>query len=180
MAQIVPHKKPVEFIYRSGFTLQTLGFLALALSTDAAKLDPVASIAGYVLIDIGVLLSGWLLQVYMREVRLIILISALVGVATQMLGVAIRIGYLIPFGLGVTFIGSAGLGGKEAYCFQLNEGWYLMPALGLLALSLIVQQTVGHPLFISKVMLIIVLAIQSSFTIRKYRMPYLAECASDS
>jgi uncharacterized integral membrane protein len=176
MAQIVPHKKPVEFIYRTGFTLQTLGFLALSLSADAARLDTLSSITGYALIDIGVLLSGWLLQVYMQEIRIIILISVLVGIAAQMFGAAVRIGYLIPLGLGVTFIGSAGLGGKEAYCFRLNEGWYLMPVLGLLALSLIVQQAVGYPLFITRVMLIVALAIQFSFTVRKYKMPYLAEC----
>lgn len=178
MAQIKPHTRPVEFIYRSGYTLQALGLTALLLSADASRLESASSIVGYLLISAGVLISGWLLQVYMREVRLIVLTAALIGCLLQVIGAAGGAGYLVPLGLGFVFVGSCGLGGKEAYCFRFQEGWYLMPVLALLTLALFIQNLAQHPLPMTTILLALATALQFSFTLRKYRMPYLGKCGN--
>jgi uncharacterized integral membrane protein len=176
MAQIKPHSKPVELIYRSGFTLQALGLSALVLSPDAARLDSAWSLAGCLLISAGVLVSGWLLQVYMAEIRLIILVSAVTGCVLQAVGATNGPDYLVPLGLGFVFVGSCGLGGKEAYCFRFQEGWYLMPVLAMLTVSLLLQNAAGRPLTVTLILLIAAAALQISFAIRKYKMPFYGKC----
>jgi uncharacterized integral membrane protein len=176
MAELKPHSKPVEFIYRSGFPLQGLGLLALLLAPDAARLDSVWSAAGYLLIGTGVLLSGWLLQVYMPEVRLIVLGGAVTGCLLIVAAAFTGPEYLAPLGLGFVFVGSCGLGGKEAYCFRLKEGWYLMPVLVMLAVALLLQSAAGSPLVVTTILLALAAALQFSFSIRKYRMSYYGKC----
>ncbi|MBE0465793.1 MAG: hypothetical protein IBX71_01030 [Candidatus Desulforudis sp.] len=179
MAQITPHSRPVELAYRSGFTLQALGLLALVISPDASRLDSAWSVIGYVLISAGVLISGWLLQVYMPEVRLIVLAGAVIGCLLQAAGAMGAGGYLIPLGLGFVFVGSCGLVGKEAYCFRFREGWYLMPVLALLTVALLVQNTLDHPMPVTSVLLILATALLFSFTIRKYKMPFYGKCGGN-
>ncbi len=178
MAGLKPHRRPVEIVYRSGYVLQTLGLLALFLARDSSRLDSIASVAGYFLITAGVLVSGWLLQVYMREVKVIVLAAAAAGVALQVTGIATGATHLIPLGLGFIFVGSCGLVGKEAYCFRFKEGWWLMPVLAVLTLALYIQHGAGHPTLAVLIATAIALALFASFTIRKFKMPYYGGCGS--
>ncbi|MBE0467264.1 MAG: hypothetical protein IBX71_08615 [Candidatus Desulforudis sp.] len=146
MARIKPHTRPVELLYRSGFAVQALGLSALVLSPDASRLNSAWSLAGCLLISAGVLVSGWLLQVYTPEVRLIILVSAAAGYVLQAAGTVSGPDYLVPLGLGFVFVGACGLVGKEAYCFRFREGWYLMPVLAVTTVSLLFQNAADHPL----------------------------------
>jgi uncharacterized integral membrane protein len=179
MAQIKPHKKSTELIYRSGFTLQALGLLVLLFAPDASRLDSVWSITGYLLINAGVLISSWLLQVYMPEVRLIVLFSAVTGCLLQVVGMVSAIDYLVPLGLGFVFVGTCGLVGKEAYCFRFKEGWYLMPVLAMLTVSLLLQSAARHSLPTTIILLALATALLLSFTFRKYKMSYYGGCGTD-
>jgi len=179
VAGMKTHRRPVEIVYRSGYVLQTLGVLALFLAYDSARLDSILSVAGYFLIAAGVLISGWLLQVYMREVRIIVLVAAVAGIALQITGVVTGATHLVPLGLGFVFVGSCGLVGKEAYCFRFKEGWWLMPVLAVLTLALYIQHTVGHPTLAVQIVSAIALALFASFTIRKFKMPYYGGCGSE-
>lgn len=183
--QITPHRKSTEFLYRTGFGMQALGLAALLFSQN-----PLWCAAGYTLINFGVLLSGWLLQVYIREIRVFILavtvigcliqVAGIAGVATVMLatGELSPIKYLIPIGLGFVFAGACGIAGKEAFCYRFQEGWYLMPVLALVIIAFLVQYATGFTLA-SQVTLAVALALQLSLTVRKFRLPYAAACRSE-
>lgn len=148
--QITPHSKPAEFLYRTGFGLQALGLAALLFSQN-----PLWCAAGYTLINAGVLLSGWLLQVYIREIRAFVLMVTVIGCLLQVAGIA----------------------GKEAFCYRFREGWYLMPVLALVIIAFLVQYATDFTLA-SQVSLAVALALQLSLTVRKFRMPYAAACRS--
>lgn len=170
------HSKPVEVLYRSGYLVQTLGFIVLLISPSPSKLTSVFTFAGVALIDVGILISGILLQVYNPKIKRIVLVSIVAGIIIQKAGFLFGIPVLVPLGLGVAFIGAAGLGGKEAYCFALKEGWLMTPILAVLALLLITNIFITSLVLFIKAVLIITVLDYLSFSIRKLRKPYLGVC----
>jgi uncharacterized integral membrane protein len=176
MAKMPPHSKPIEFIYRSGYPLQALGFLVLLASSNPSSFKFAATIVGYILIDAGILISAILLQVYMARIKHIVLSGLIVGIILQLAGVFSGISFFIPLGLGVAFIGAAGLGGKEAYCFSLKEGYLMTPILAVLAILLVLQVFLPYIVIFVRLVVLVTVLNHLSFSIRKYRKPYLGGC----
>ncbi|MBE0467806.1 MAG: hypothetical protein IBX71_11375 [Candidatus Desulforudis sp.] len=180
--ELTPHPKPVEFAYRTGFALQTLGYLMLLISQG-----PLWCATGYTLLNAGVLLSGWLLQVYMSEIRTFVLVAAITGCLLQLTGIfgVLIVGaiwdikYLIPIGLGFVLAGALGIAGKEAFCYRLREGWYLMPVLPLMIAAFLVQYATGFAPA-SQVLIAAAFGLQLSFTVRKFKMPFAAACRTNN
>jgi uncharacterized integral membrane protein len=116
-----------DISYRAGLVLQALGAGVLAVLYPMAS--PFYS-TGIMLFDLGVLLSALYLLVWMTWVRKIILGAVLIGIPVQIIGLQIvpplYAGTVILIGIGLVCIGSAGMAGKEAYCFGYREGWVLM------------------------------------------------------
>jgi len=122
-----------DISYRAGLVLQALGAGVLAVLYPMAS--PFYS-TGIMLFDLGVLLSALYLLVWMTWVRKIILGAVLIGIPVQIIGLQIvpplYAGTVILIGIGLVCIGSAGMAGKEAYCFGYREGWVLMWTLPVL------------------------------------------------
>jgi uncharacterized integral membrane protein len=176
MAKMAPHSKPVEVLYRTGYLIQIFGFIFLFAAYQFVKLNLFFSIIGYVCVNLGIFISALLIQVYMRQIKQIIFAGLFVGILLQIIGLFSGIQVLVPLGLGFTFIAAAGLGGKEAYCFAINEGWLMTLVLSVLAMVLIINSYEAlSPLFI-KLILAITVIDYLSFTIKKYRKPYLGSC----
>ena len=116
-----------DISYRSGLVLQVLGAAVLAV------LYPLASpfyTAGIMLFEIGVLLSAIYLLVWMSWVKKFILGLVLIGLMLQVAGYFVApeqyAGPVLIAGIGFVCAGTAGMVGKEAYCFGYREGWLLM------------------------------------------------------
>jgi uncharacterized integral membrane protein len=116
-----------DISYRTGLVLQVLGAAVLAV------LYPLASpfyTAGIMLFEIGVLLSAIYLLVWTSWVKRIILGSVLIGLMLQVAGYFVApeqyAGSVLVAGIGFVCAGTAGMVGKEAYCFGYREGWLLM------------------------------------------------------
>ena len=176
MAKMPPHSKPVEFLYRSGYAVQAVGFLVLLASANPSSFNLILTIAGYALIDLGIFISGILLQVYDRRVKIIILSAYFIGLALQKIGFLAGLWWLGPLGLGIAFIAAAGLGGKEAYCFAINEGWLMTPLLAILAITLFVHGFKPMPLIFLRLIIAVVALDYVSFSIKKFRKPFLSGC----
>jgi len=116
-----------DISYRTGLVLQVLGAAVLAV------LYPLASpfyTTGIMLFEIGVLLSAIYLLVWMSWVKKIILGLVLIGLMLQVAGYFVApeqyAGPVLIAGIGFVCAGTAGMVGKEAYCFGYREGWLLM------------------------------------------------------
>ncbi len=119
--------------------------------------------------DAGVLGSALTILIWDRKVKRIIVTSAVVGIVVQLLALFLPLsGFLLPLGAGITAIGAAGISGKEAHCFAIREGWWLIPVYAFTALTFLFQ------LFAAGRLLLAVTAIlATSFTVRKLLLPLI-------
>ncbi len=113
--------------YRTGLVLQVVGAAVLAV---LYPLENPFYTAGIMLFELGVLLSAVYLLVWMPWVKKIILGAVLFGLVLQVVAYLVGpeqyAGSAIIAGIGFVCAGSAGMVGKEAYCFGYREGWLLM------------------------------------------------------
>lgn len=128
--------KEQRTLYRAGIVLQVLGAAALAVLYPLES--PFYSV-GIMVFEAGALLSAVFLPVWISWLRKLLLGSILIGIALQVVGIFIAPPQdaiaVILGGIGFVCLGTAGMAGKEAYCFGYREGWMLMwlyPALVLL------------------------------------------------
>ncbi len=119
--------------------------------------------------DAGVVGSALTILIWDRNVKRIIVGSAVAGVAVQLLALVLPLSqFLLPLGAGITAIGAAGISGKEAHCFAIREGWWLIPFYALTALTFLFQ------IWIPGEWLLAVTAIlATSFTVRKLLLPLI-------
>jgi uncharacterized integral membrane protein len=115
-----------DISYRAGLILQSLGAAVVAV---LYPLENPFYTAGIMIFEAGVLASAIYLLVWMTWVKKVILGSVVTGIALQALGFCApeqHAGTVIIAGIGLVCAGSAGMAGKEAYCFGYREGWMLM------------------------------------------------------
>jgi uncharacterized integral membrane protein len=116
-----------DIYYRSGLVLQVLGAAILAVLYPLRS--PFYSV-GIMLFQLGVLLSGIYLLVWMSWIKKMVLGAVLTGIPLQVYGALYAppefAGAVILTGIGLVCVGAAGIAGKEAYCFAYREGWILM------------------------------------------------------
>lgn len=157
--------------YRTGLVLQTLGAGLLAV---LYPLESPFYTAGIMLFELGVLLSAVFLRVWIKQIKTVILLSVMAGLAFQIFGVlfapAEYAAEMIIGGIGLVCIGSSGIVGKEAYCFGYQEGWLLtligFPVMTMVNLFLR-EEIVFNALGFSAVFLLLL-----SFTGRKLKQPF--------
>jgi len=166
-----------DISYRTGLVLQVLGAGALAVLYPLAS--PFYS-AGIMLFDLGVLLSAVHLLVWMSWIKKIILGSVLIGIPLQVIGLQMAppeyAGSVILIGIGLVCVGSAGMVGKEAYCFAYREGWVLLWSYPVVIIVNLVarENRVINSLAFSAVFLLLL-----SLTGKKLKQPLLSKCTTD-
>jgi uncharacterized integral membrane protein len=166
-----------DISYRTGLVLQVLGAGLLAVFYPMGS--PFYS-AGIMLFDLGALLSGIYLLVWMSWVKKIILGSIIIGVPLQVLGLVLAppqyAGTVILAGIGLVCVGAAGIAGKEAYCFAYREGWILMWLFPVLIIVNLVarENRVFNALGFSAIFLMLL-----SLTGKKLKQPLLSKCTTD-
>lgn len=174
----ISYSRKHDAAYRSGMVLQALGAAVLAV---LYPLESPFYSAGIMLFELGVLLSGMFLLVWISWIKKLLLGSILIGIPLQLFGLlAAPPEHAIPFifaGIGFVCVGAAGIVGKEAYCFGYREGWALMWLYPLLVIITIVghEQRIVHSLAFSCHFLLYL-----SLVGKKLRQPLLASCASNA
>ncbi len=115
-----------DISYRTGLVMQVLGAAILAV---LYPLENPFYTVGIMVFEAGVFLSAICLLVWMRPVKIFILVAVIVGLALEVAGAFFTpehyAGSVIIVGIGFVCIGAAGMVGKEAYCFGYREGWLL-------------------------------------------------------
>ena len=162
--------------YRAGMVLQVLGAGSIAV------LYPIGSpfySAGIMVFELGVLLSGIYLLVWISWIRKLLLGAVLAGIPLQVVGLLYAppqyAGSVIIAGIGLVCVGAAGMAGKEAYCFAWREGWVLMwsfPAVVIVNL-LLKENRIFNSLAFSAIFLLLL-----SLTGKKLRQPLLTRCGT--
>lgn len=174
----LPYGRKHDIAYRSGIVLQMFGAALLAILYPMGS--PFYS-AGIMLFELGALLSGVFLLVWIGWIKKIILGAILFGIAFQIIGLLIAppqyaIGFIFA-GIGAVCAGAAGIVGKEAYCFGYREGWILMwlyPVFILITAVGREHKAVNSLAFAVHFLLFLSLAG------KKLRQPLLAACASSA
>jgi uncharacterized integral membrane protein len=163
--------------YRAGLVLQVLGAGVLAVLYPMAS--PFYS-AGIILFDLGVLFSAVFLLVWISWVKKIILGAVLIGILLQALGLFAAppqyAGTIILIGIGLVCVSSAGMVGKEAYCFGYREGWVLMWTFPvLIVVNLVARENrIFNALGFSATFLLLL-----SLVGKKLKQPLLSKCTID-
>ena len=166
-----------DISYRAGLIAQMLGAAVLAVLYPLES--PFYSI-GIMLFNVGALLSGIYLLVWMSWIKKIILGSILIGIPLQVWGglyapeqYAVRV---IIVGIGLVCIGAGGMVGKEAYCFAYREGWMLLWLYPILILANLMgkEHHIFNALGFSVVFLLLL-----SLVGKKLKQPLLSKCTTD-
>lgn len=121
----ISYRRRHDISYRTGLVLQVLGAAVLAVLYPWGS--PFFS-AGIMLFELGALISGISLLVWISWVKKIILGAILAGILFQVIGLSAPAEYagtMLLWGIGLVCVGAAGMAGKEAYCFAYREGWIL-------------------------------------------------------
>jgi len=165
-----------DISYRAGLVVQVLGAAVLAVLYPLAS--PFYSI-GIMLFNIGALLSGIYLLVWMSWVKKIILGSILIGIPLQIIGLygpPQYSGTIVLLGIGLVCVGAGGMVGKEAYCFAYREGWMLMWLYPILLLANLMgkEHRVFNALGFSAAFLLLL-----SLTGKKLKQPLLSPCSTN-
>jgi uncharacterized integral membrane protein len=165
-----------DISYRTGLVMQVFGSALLAV------LYPLGSpfyTVGVLVFEAGVLLSALHLLVWMSWIKRIVVAFVLAGIALQVFGLyALEeyAGSIIIGGIGIVCIASAGMAGKEAYCFKYREGWLLM-LLGFPIMVLVnllgKENHVLNSIGFSMLFLLLL-----SLTGRKLKEPLLPKCSA--
>lgn len=158
--------------YRAGLLIQVLGAGILAALYPIGH--PMYTI-GIMVFELGALVSGITLRVWITWIRKVILGAIVAGILVQILGL-----YFAPAehaltvtfaGIGLICIGAAGMAGKEAYCFAFREGWILMwlyPFMVFMNLLGIMHQVLNAMAFSIHFLLLLSLAG------KKFKQPLLS------
>ena len=168
-----------DISYRTGLVLQVLGAGVLAV---LYPLENPFYTMGIMLFEIGVLLSAVYLLVWMAWVKKIILGSVVFGLVLQVAGYFAApeqyAGSVMIAGIGLVCVGSAGMAGKEAYCFGYREGWMLMmfgfPVM-VLANLMGKEHHIFNSLGFSAIFLLLLF-----LTGKKLRQPLLSPCPTNA
>ena len=171
----ITYRRRHDISYRAGLILQVLGAAVLAVLYPLE--DPFYSI-GIMLFNVGALLSGVYLLVWMSWIKKIILGSILIGIPLQIVGLYAPPQYsgaIILAGIGLVCIGAGGMVGKEAYCFAYREGWMLLWLYPILILANLMdkEHRVFNSLGFSAVFLLLL-----SLTGKKLKQPLLSKCTT--
>jgi uncharacterized integral membrane protein len=165
-----------DISYRAGLVTQVFGSALLAV---LYPLDSPFYTVGVLIFETGVLLSALYLLVWMPWIKIIVLAFVFVGIALQVFGLyALEeyAGSIIIGGIGIVCTASAGMAGKEAYCFKYREGWLLMllgfPSM-VLANLLCKESRVFNSIGFSLLFLLLL-----SLTGRKLKEPLLPKCSA--
>ena len=163
-----------ELAYRSGYVLQLPGY-ALVISylylKDFLPEPNQMLISAYLFLALGVLISGVFLKVRSLIVRPFILAASLTGLVILIAGIAQGSEWTMTLGLAFSLAGAAGLAAKEANCFNLMEGWLLLPAYLSLAGVSVWSQWGGQPILTDKLIWIACFVLCLSLTLRKLAKP---------
>jgi len=172
------YRRRHDISYRAGLVTQVLGAAVLAV---LYPLESPFYTLGIMLFNVGALMAGIYLLVWMSWVKKIILGSILIGIPLQVLGwmyapeqYAVSV---ILIGIGLVCVGAGGMVGKEAYCFAYREGWILLWLYPILVLANLFGMS--HPVFnamgFSAAFLLLL-----SLTGKKLRQPLLSICTTNN
>ncbi len=167
-----------DISYRVGLVLQVFGLAALAV---LYPLESPFYTAGIMLFELGVLLSGIYLLVWMHQVKTVILSSIILGLGMQLAGSFLAseeyAGPVLIAGIGFVCGGASGMVGKEAYCFGYREGWLLamfgfpvMVLMNLLVKESIIFNSIGFS---------ILFLLLLSLTGKKLKQPLLSKYSTN-
>ena len=157
--------------------MQVLGAAVLAVLYPMA--NPFYSV-GIMLFNVGALLSGIYLLVWISWIKRIILGSILIGIPLQVWGglyapeqYAVRV---IIVGIGLVCVGAGGMVGKEAYCFAYREGWMLLWLYPVLIIANLFEKEhhIFNALGFSAVFLLLL-----SLVGKKLKQPLLSPCSTN-
>lgn len=171
-AEYYPEK--FDKIYRFGYILQIFGILLdlFSMAQYAVNIPLIAPLnLGLWLFTAGVLLSAWFLLVWDIRVKIITVSAAWFGLSVWATGYLLQspeYSIIWPFGFGLVGISAAGLTGKEAYCFQITEGWLLLglyPIITFLWFIVSLGYMTAQPIFV--VLKGVWLLLMISFTVKK-------------
>ncbi len=141
LASVISYGRRQDLSYRSGMVLQVVGAGILAVLYPMG--NPFYS-AGIMVFDLGVLLSGIFLLVWMSLIKRFVLGAILVGIPLQIAGLYAPpeyAGTIIITGIGLVCAAAAAMAGKEAYCFGWREGRILKWSLpAVVVLNLIARE----------------------------------------
>ncbi len=173
----IKYGKRHDISYRTGFVMQVLGTGILAV---LYPLESPFYTAGIMIFDVGTVLAGVFLLVWMSWIKKVILGSVIIGIALQLAGYHFapehQAGSIIITGIGFVCVGAAGMAGKEAYCFAYREGWMLMWLYPLVVLV----NLFGKEILIFNAPAFSALFVLNLFlTGKKLRQPLLASCVSN-
>lgn len=159
-------------LYRIGFVVQMLGMCGLAV------LYPINNpfyTAGIMLFELGVLLSGIYLLVWISWIKKIILNSAVFGILLQIAAYNLAPEqYAVPImisGVGFVCVAAAVIVGKEAFCCGYREGWML---IWLYPIAILINLSVGEIRVFNSVLFASMFLLHLSLSIRIFRHPLLA------
>ena len=123
----IPSGKRQDIFYFAGMVLQVFGAAVLAVLYPMGS--PFYS-AGIMLFEAGALLSAVFLLIWISWLKKLLLGSILIGIALQATGLFFaqpqHAAAVILGGICLVCMGTAGMAGKEAYCYGWREGWILM------------------------------------------------------
>jgi hypothetical protein len=162
--------------FRGALALQAAGLFLMFASQG-----PLWCASGYTLVNLGVLVSGWLLPAPLRPLRTPVLGLAVAGCVLQLTtvtwvpltGEITNVKYLIPAGLALVFAGACTVAAGIARRHRLPEARLLPPVLALLIISILYLYATGAAAP-ARVMLALALVVQLSLTVRNYHIPYTA------
>lgn len=134
---------------------------------------------GIMIFELGALIAGFNLIVWITWVKKIILGAIITGLFVQVIGLyfvaaenALTVALL---GIGLVCFGTAGIAGKEAYCFALREGWVLMWLYPLVALMNLLGKM---PRMFNAIMFSLHFLLLVSLVSRKMKQPLLSSSST--
>ncbi|MDH4161096.1 MAG: DUF2301 domain-containing membrane protein [Nitrospirota bacterium] len=169
-------RKKNAIAYRTGLVLQAVGAGILAVLYPISH--PFYTI-GIMIFELGALIAGFNLIVWITWVKKIILGAIITGLFVQVIGLyfvaaenALTVALL---GIGLVCFGTAGIAGKEAYCFALREGWVLMWLYPLVALMNLLGKM---PRMFNAIMFSLHFLLLVSLVSRKMKQPLLSSSST--
>jgi len=165
-----------DITYRAGLVLQSLGAAVVAV---LYPLENPFHTAGIMIFEVGVLMSAIYLLVWMSWVKKAIVGSAVMGITLQVLGLYAPeqfAGTVMIAGAGFVCATSAGMAGKEAYCFGYREGRLMMFGFPIVVLANLIgrENRVFNSLGFSVLFLLLL-----SLTGKKLQQRLLSSCTTN-
>jgi uncharacterized integral membrane protein len=172
----IKYGKRHDISYRTGFVMQVLGAGILAV---LYPLDSPFYTIGIMLFEAGTVLAAIYLLVWMTWIKKVIVGSIAAGIALQVWGFYAPeqyAGSIIIAGIGLVCAGTAGMAGKEAYCFAYREGWMLM---WLYPVVIFANLFMNVGLVLNTLAFSALFLLNLFLTGKKLKQPLLASCESN-